>query len=252
MQGVLSSLAKKYSPRYIKAGLQNAESLDVPKNWHLAVSNFDILLLNKHNKTLNAEFTHTKKVEKNLAWTLRRKDFKYETSKLVKIIKDAVKTGNPLTDKMTEELQGQPFVFASQTLLAGPKIERMFLVTKEVKEFPDFQYLAIGLKARSNITEGSVLSGKFTYNTDLQRLACFSALASDEKIEDSCIGPEDNFMKIKEFELFTKETTAIIVKVSIKNKPVQFLCPDNADIIHSKGLLIVVISPLCSIRCAAE
>ena len=32
----------------------------------------------------------------------------------------------------------------------------------------------------------------------------------------------------------------------------QFLCPDNADVIHSEGVLIVALSPACTIRCDGE
>ena len=166
---------------------------------------------------------------------------------MVLLTKAATKTSQPLTELMVKELSGESFVFASQSLLDGPKIERMFLVVKDVQEYPDFQYLAVGMQARSNVTEGHVVSGRYQ-NPNHQTLSCFTSLASDEKLDKGCIIPREGENQITEFKLFSKGTTAIIAKIIMVNKPVQFLCPDKADVVLSLGVLIVALSNSCTIK----
>ena len=244
-RGLLSSLGHRYSAQFLKTPHERAEKLQIPQNWKTKENHFNIQLL-KTDKGFMSKMIRNK-IEQNIAWNLRRKENQRETEKLILLTKAATKTGQPLTELMVKKLSGKSFVFASQTILEGPKIQRMFMIVKDIQDYPDIQYLAVGMKARSNITEGHVVIGRYQ-SPNHQTLSCLTSLQSDQKLDNDCIIPRENEKKISEFKFFSKGTTAIIVKLTIPQKPVEFLCPDKADVVFSLGVLIVALSDSCTIK----
>ena len=219
--------------------------LDLPKMWEIYQNKFHSTLLKLGSLQLNENFDKNDLNLENEEWNLRKENDKQETIMLKRLTEEASKNFHPLTMLMDEKIKGKKFVFASKFAILGPKIERMFLVTKNMDSYPDLQYLAFSMNISTNLTTGLIQSNKYQHS---DKVSCLSSLYLNGNIKENCFVPKQKSQPVEQYDLIVNNTIAVVIKIIVEENIVQFLCPDTVDEIYSYGILIVIISNGCTVK----
>ena len=222
-----------------KTNLQKRSmELPLPENWIQERRHLSLILKRNDTNTMKKTNTITSRVLKNLLWNSRRMKDTAELEKLEETIKKARTEEKPMTESLKNLLQ-EEYLFMSR--MKGTKIQRVFLMTRPVSEFPEQQYLLLSTRRTSNITEGSLVSNE---NSDLKRLRC---MVSGVELPEHCYKEIGKITDYSEFPIFAKERALVVVRLILHMDIVQTSCRTEADVVFSKGILIMLVDPSCRI-----
>ena len=244
-QGLLKGLGHKYAPKHVQVTDRKKSTFLVPDHWSLHLRSFSIDLLRNRSQSLVLGNVLTKKVNNNWLWDTRRHEDKKELEELEETITEALHNEQPITDLMSTRIAGKEYIFAS--FVEDRSVRRLFMVSDHISEYPDTQYLGLGLKKINNLVDGQFVSGK-TKSSNLNAILCLGALSNDESPPKQCYKENKAIPNFSEFTLFTKDSATVVIRMIVHNDIVQVICLTMSDVIYSKGILVLQVSKTCTIK----